>query len=72
MPIRVNDLKDALEKLNEPQATLDKPGGIMDQLSGNVTSLKATRPRRAHAPDRDPEGNSGFARAKDARTAGCP
>jgi hypothetical protein len=30
MPIRVNDLKDALEKLNEPQAALEK----MDQLNG--------------------------------------
>ena len=30
MPIRVNDLKDALDKLNEPQVALEK----MDQLNG--------------------------------------
>ncbi len=71
MPIRVNDLKDALEKLNEPQAALeklngpqvalDKPGGIMDQLSGEP--LKLAGDMGSALPDIVKEQNAALARA---------
>lgn len=39
MPIHLNDLKAAYDKLSEPQEALEKRGGIMDQLSGKYPTM---------------------------------